>query len=475
MAFNTLEYLRDGKVDFVYHQTPYDEKHLIENVRKASNRIEIINGFLPKLKNELPYFCYRIIYDIKEFSKEAYELLDIKIVSPKMLDSILTNSTYGNRLLNEHLDYFLSKEEKEEYLNTICKYAFTSNNKNLLYKLSRYPNLHIRYLFMTYLITNHPNLIDTIYDDITKYTTSYTYELYEQLTFLPELMNPEDISKLAILLLKNNRKADYLKLKEYIIKEYKYNYLASELLRHKKDGRDRYSKEFNNNADILFETSQDYRLTLYLNYQKQISDALLEEFARRIKYFKRDSLTNDLSIIYYSGLGPKLEELTEKYLDLSTKKDYEFLGSGTTCSCFRIGDYAFKLVKTKWSYEDIICPNLYLIAKNYEEIYLRDRRGIVNAGLEVQKYLSRKANQLDPKYFRYFDQALDRLGYKRTDTLTKGTCGENTMLLDSYRDADCTDPNRLPVWFKKYPLVLVDRDRIYPKEKVFIKQLRSGY
>ena len=116
-----------------------------------------------------------------------------------------------------------------------------------------------------------------------------------------------------------------------------------------------------------------------------------------------------------------------------------------------------------------------MIAKNYEEIYLRDKDGKVKGGLEVQKYLTRSAKDIDPNYFRYFDLALDRLGYRRTDTLTKGSCGENTMLLDTYRDADCSNPEKVPVWFKKYPLVLIDRDRIYPKDKAYVKQLSNGY
>ena len=49
------------------------------------------------------------------------------------------------------------------------------------------------------------------------------------------------------------------------------------------------------------------------------------------------------------------------------------------------------------------------------------------------------------------------------------------MLLDTYRDADCPNPEKVPVWFKQYPLVLVDRDRIYSKNKIYIKQLSSGY
>ncbi len=32
MAFNALEYLKDGKVDFVFDCTQYDYDHLIENV-----------------------------------------------------------------------------------------------------------------------------------------------------------------------------------------------------------------------------------------------------------------------------------------------------------------------------------------------------------------------------------------------------------------------------------------------------------
>ena len=487
MAFNTLEYLRDGKVDFVFRCTPYDYEHLIENVRKAPNRIEIINGFLSKLKEELPSFCFAIIYDIPEFADDAYKLLNIKNVTPEMLKNALYNSPLGIRILYDNFDMLLSSKEDKDYFSFIVEYAFNTKNSELIHKLSRYSDLHIRYLFMDYLIKNYPEQIDEIYDDITKYTTSITYEPYEQLTFLPRLMNPDDISKLAVLLLTSNREKEYHKLKEFILKDYKYNYLASELLADKwRVDPDTHimsiipsSKEktsaFTKDADDLFKTSADYRFALYLKHKARISRELLDEFAHRIRYFLEEDKCHELESIYRCGLGNLLEEWTEKYMELSKSKEYGFVGSGTTCECYRIGDYVIKLVKTKWSYEDVICPNLYLIAKNYEEIYLRDKKGIVDGGLEVQKYLTRRADNIDPKYFRYFDLALDRLGYRRTDTLTKGTCGENTMLLDTYRDADCPNPERVPVWFRQCPLVLVDRDRIYSKDKIYIKQLSSGY
>ena len=488
MAFNTLDYLKDGKVDFVFRCTTYDYEHLIENIRNAPNRIEIIKGFLPKLKDSLPSFCFSIIYDIPQFVDEAYELFDMKKLTSEMLNNLLNNSPLGLKVLYENFDTFLSSNGDTKYFECIAKYAFDSNNTGLIYKLSRYSNLHIRYLFMDYLIKNHSEEIDTIYDDITKYTTSITYEPYEQLTFLPELMNSDDISKLAVLLLTHNRENAYQKLKDFIVKNYKYNYLASELLEVKWridsnthtlliDSNNQLRKEraFSDDADVLFSTSADYRYTLYLKHKSEISHELLDDFAHHIRYFLEEDKSRQLESIYRYGLGQLLEEWAEKYMELSQSKEYGFVGGGTTCDCYRIGDYVIKLVKTKWSYEDVICPNLYLIARNYEEIYLRNKKGIVDCGLEVQKYLTRRADNIDSKYFRYFDLALDRLGYRRTDTLTKGTCGENTMLLDTYRDADCPNPEKVPVWFRQYPLVLVDRDRIYPKNKIYIKQLSSRY
>ncbi|MBR3211142.1 MAG: hypothetical protein IKF71_04325 [Bacilli bacterium] len=500
MAFNTLEYLRDGKVDFVFHCTPYDYEHLIESIRKAPNRIEIIHGFLSKLKVDLPSFCFSVIYDIPEFADEAYELLDIKNVTSDMLNNLLNNSPLGLKVLYENFDTFLSFNGDPKYFECIVKYAFDSKNNQLIHMLSRYHDLHIRYLFMDYIIKNHPEQVDEIYDDITKYTTSITYELNEQITLLPQLMNPDDISKLAVALLTNNREKDYKKLKDFILNNYKYNYLASQLLTdewivdpdsHRVLNDPNKAKKiyiFSEDADTLFSTSADYRFSLYLRHKDMISRELLDNFASRLKCFldtTRQDPTKysilgtpeerDLELIYNCGLGNLLEEWTEKYMELSQSKEYGFVGEGTTCSCYRIGDYVIKLVKTKWSYEDIICPNLYLIAKNYEEIYLRDKDGKVKGGLEVQKYLTRSAKDIDPNYFRYFDLALDRLGYRRTDTLTKGSCGENTMLLDTYRDADCSNPEKVPVWFKKYPLVLIDRDRIYPKDKAYVKQLSNGY
>lgn len=497
MAYYALDYLKNGNIDFVYGLPQYDYEHLIERVRKVPDRLEIINGFLPKLKNGMPTFCFSIIYDIPEFANEAYELLNIKNVTPEMLNNLLYNSPLGLKILCENFEYFVVNDN-EDYFNIVVKYAFDSQNKELLYKLSRYSNLHTRFLFMNYLIENYPEKINDIYDDITKYTTSVTYEPLEQITFLPLLMDSKDISKLAVQLLVNNHEEEYEKLKEFILKEYKSNFLASELLKpisiqsskipglFVRDEKVMAMKEkiFEKDADSLFSTSADYRFSIYLNHKNKIRQELLDNYVNKLKYILETERIDEYNIkltdwelerIYRSGLGEQLEEWIEKYMDLSNSKEYGFIGKGTTCGCYRIGDYVIKLIKTKWSYEDEICPNIYLVAKDYEEIYVRNKDGIVEGGLEVQKYLTRSAKNIDPKYFMYFDEALGKLGYRRTDTLVNGSCGENAMLLDTYIDADCVNPESLPKWFKECPIVIVDRDRIYPKNKEYIKQLRSGY
>lgn len=72
--------------------------------------------------------------------------------------------------------------------------------------------------------------------------------------------------------------------------------------------------------------------------------------------------------------------------------------NGVSNYCYRIGDYDFKLNAIKWSYEDVICPNLYIIIKNLEEHYIRNENGIIIALQEVQKL-----NQIQKYYPIFFN------------------------------------------------------------------------
>ena len=491
---NLLESLKNGDVSFFFNLTEYDYRFLIKKIRNAPDRIEIINGFLPLLKGDLRLFCLNVIYDIPEFADTAYELMTIKDLTPSKLSDMLHNSPLGYKILKEWFDSLLSSNEDENYFNVIVKNAFDTNNRELISRISTCSDLHIRFLFMNHIINFHPEEFDILYDNIIRYLSKLTDNGIE-------LMKEEDVSKLAVQFLVHNRDKDYVRLKDYILENYKANSLASTLLEpvyllnpddFKIMEDTTFSKRenaFRVDANNLFITSKDYRFSLFRKHSDKIRQDLLDTFEGKIKYYlesdREDELSRlrvastpavrDLNSIYSGGLGFQLEEWTEKYLDLSKSKEYGFVGEGTTCSCYRIGDYVIKLVKAKWSYEDIICPDLFLIAKAYEAEYVRDKDGVVQVGLEVQKFLSKSAKEIDPEYFRLFDSELMKLGYKRTDTLIDGPCGDNTRVLDSYLDADCDDPESVPDWFKKCPVVLIDRDRIYPKDHLYIKQLKNSY
>ena len=76
MAFNPVEYLEQGKIDFLFNRLgTLDTENLIKRVRNSSNKINIINGFLPKLKKISPHFCFAIIYDTDEFVEETFNLV----------------------------------------------------------------------------------------------------------------------------------------------------------------------------------------------------------------------------------------------------------------------------------------------------------------------------------------------------------------------------------------------------------------
>ena len=197
-----------------------------------------------------------------------------------------------------------------------------------------------------------------------------------------------------------------------------------------------------------------------------------------IKLFKNKKdllLSFSLDRIFENGLGDTFVRCVERYLSVSKRKDVEFIAVGSTSSCYRVGDYVFKLVRMKWSYEEIICPNIYLIAKNLEEFHKRDSDNDVYCGFEVQKYLGRDAGNVPSEVWESFKKEFNNLGYYTTDTWMGGPCGDNCRILDSYKDADCKNPEKLPKWFKKLPLVLIDRDRVYSNDKEPKEYPHSSY
>lgn len=488
MAFNTLEYLEAGKVEFVYNLTPHDYNSLINYVRTSEKKSSIVNGFLPKLKNAKPRFCFEIIFDDDMYYTDAKYLLEtyysLDALTKEQLEAMMLNCRLGKEYFVNHFDEIVIKYQKD--LNFIFKYLFIDINLNLEYlkKFAYNDDLHIRFLFMKYLLLNHKDIINVFYDDISKYLTSQTFQEYEQLALFYNNMDMKDACELAFIIFDNNIDyAIWLNMKNFILENYQYNELAYRLLNLKRQPTGEHSyrfvdnieglEEFNKDADTLFYTSANYRINILNNYSRNVSKELLDSYRQQLVYFSKDDKVDEVyKKMEFYGLGRTVEKYVDKYLSLSQDHTYSFIGKGSTASCYRIGDYAFKLIRTKWSYEQVICPNLYLILPNEEEEFIRNDKGVVLSGIEVQKYLRRSAKNIPLRIFTNFSNELERLGYYTSDTLMNGVCGDNCCMLDSYKDSGNLNA---PLWFKMFPVVLVDRDRVYKLDNKRPKQLREGY
>ena len=487
MAYNPLERLENGNVAFIYNLSGYDYDGIIQHIRKSPKKEQILDGFFELLKDNMPFFCFEIVYDIEKYKDYTYKILHERYkydsFSKDKFEEMLNNSKVVEDYLKENFDKYIKLYEKD--LDFIFEYLF--NHSDTCFKelelLSVYENLHIRYLFMKYLIVNRPKDISKFYDDIVKYLTSNTYKENEQLTLFPTYMDVDDISKLAVLLL-NDSKKTYHDIKQFILMNYEYNNLAKELIDpiEKKQSEnvsyfidnEKGIEEFKNDADLYFKTALVGRLNI-LNIDKfanMVSKSLLKEYKNSIKLFRTNNNDYSYNVIESYGLSRVLEKIVSKYLSISKNKEVKFLAEGSTSKCYKVGDYVLKLDTAKWSYEDVICPDLYLINPNLEEIYIRDEKGIIRAGIEVQKYLKNDIKDVPDRIFVQYNRTLKRLGYYLNDHLRNGPMGDNCRLLDSYKDAGIKNP---PDWFKEYPLVLVDRDMVYKIENKRPKQLSSGY
>ncbi len=441
--------LKKGNVDFLNTLDLTSWRHIIDIIKKRDDVDEIISINIDRLKCVNPLFLYELLSSMEKYEKTSYEVLfnnlPISYIRIDKLFNLLYKTGYGYDMVIKHFDYFMKLSN--EFIECIIIY-FIINNKPLD-KIINYEDFNVRYVTMKCLLRHNKDLFDKHYINIDKY-----------FKIKGNLMDEDKVSDIALECIKIDDLKMYKKIMNFIFKNYHNNSLAIRLI---KDNKfiDTYG-----NTSKLFETSNN-KLYIYENFVSRVSEDIINRFYQRIGRIYESYLPLKLRTIYEYGLGDLFEKYIDKYMSLSKGHEVSFIGHGTSSDCYRIGDYVIKLSDFKWSYADIICPDLYLIAKNYEEVMIRNSKGEVKAAIEVQKYL--KEAKLDPKYYRYFERELKNLGYYTTDTLTKGECGENTMLLDSYLEADHL-PLNVPEWFIKYPLVLVDRDQVY---KIGSKALRN--
>ncbi len=488
MAFNFVDVLKVGKIEYLDRiLTKEDLNSVCDLIRKSAFKVLIIKMCESDFDNH-PYFWMDVIYDVDEFFWKSLYMRE-KYNYPfttQQYKNILYNSKYGEEYIYYHFFEILALDMK--FLNTLFLYIMEKSLKKEFWMdfLLKNEDLHVRALSMIIIIQQYPQLLSYYGSDITLYFTNSVGSVNSQTSLFLEKMNVQDVSLIAYNLFICGYLELFRQAKEFLFQNYEQNYLAYHLFEGcNKPFKSRQKEEIENDLERYFLTDAKMQFTMYRNYADNLKQQILDDFRNRLRVLNQldDSCLNRFQKAYFYELGRKLELYIAKYLDLSKSKKIGKIGEGTTCYSLRLGDYLLKLCDTKWSYEDIICPDLFLIVKNLEQDYVRDDSGIVLCGLEVQPYLKRKVKDVPSIYLDYFSDTLKQLGYFLNDRMISSKWGDNVRLLDSYKDADTNDINSLPKWFKDYPIVLVDRDRVYPIDRILetsygrrlnIRQRRDG-
>lgn len=460
--------VRDNVYKLVNHELSfldslcnYDREKLIDTVRQSPLREKVLSICFDELKERYPYYLFRIVCDMEEYKDFCIEYLDNNF-------TVLNDSNFFGRYFigstKWSLEYLMNNLNRLIELDTriifiTLRYAMDFKNEEFINLLLFNDNLELRGKVMVELMSMSPYRFMEYYSDLIG-----AFVKYDEKGNAVDIVSEKYVSRIAYDIVDNDLGIDnYDRVKNFILSNYETNTLASRL-----DGvnvDEELGIDFGEHIDVLlkdiddlFRTSGNYKYRLFIKYTQKLNPDLKKEFYNAIK----DFISIDENIVdhmFKVGLGDKFIEFTKRYMELSTgAKVVGNAGMGSCTRAFIVGDYVVKCSYKKWL--TTRCPDLFLVARNYEEEVVRTHFGSIIGALEVQKYYHRAINPKDQRLIGKFHETLRELGYEFDDNVLGFNETPNIFYLDSYLEADTDCPEELPKWFKKDPIVLVDRDYV---------------
>lgn len=456
-----IKYLIQGDISCISKFTNFAT---IEAFNKSPKRMEIIKGSFDKLKNVFPEHAFVMVYDLDEYKDYCIEFINNNItrLDSRFILNYVLNTKWALHCFRENFEQL--EELDCDSIFVILRYVIETNEESLFRRFVYSNNLNFRGKVMIELLNISPRLFTTWYRNVTNYFTIIDEQGNKQ------VIDEKYVSEIAYLIIDKGLSKDvYDEVKEFIFQNYEENDLAK-LLDGSFEGcyfdeKAPYPDLIAEDFERMYETAKTYKFDLYDKYPHLFKKEILGNLDKQLKKY----IGIDKEVIrhlFRVGLGNKFLELSSKYMELCTgAKCVSNVGMGSCTRAFLVGDYVIKCSYRKWVPE--ICPNMFLIAKNYDEVYAYSDEGKIIGAIEVQRYYSRPYilmdNSKSKKVLKRFYEEFVKLGYVWEDELFGIYNEPNLFYLDSYSDADCEEPEQLPDWFKENPLVLVDRDYVYKK------------
>lgn len=464
-VYEVIEKLIDGDISYIRLLDKYDYYRTIEEIMKSSNRKMVISKCIDKLINSYSEFAFWIVCDLEDYKDFCLNFLNsnFKVLDkPNLFGRYFIGSTkWSLEFIKNNINLFSKLDNDIIYI--IIRYAINIEDKDLINLLLYSDDLDLRGEVMVEVMDMAPMSFMKYYDDIVSYFT------IDNDDGTIKVMAEKYVSRIAYEIVNNNLGINYYdRVKDFVLSHYDKNSLAERL-----DGVNvdkeigiefyEYPEILFRDIDELFRTSSNYKFRLYVKYSNRLSKDIRESFCSSIREYTAID-EEIIEHIFSVGLGDKFLEYTKKYMELSTgAKVVGDAGRGSCTRSFIVGDYVVKCSFRKWT--STRCPDSFVVAKNYEEDIVRTPFGMVIGALEVQKYYKKPVNPKSKRLIDKFCYALKEMGYSFEDNVMGLDQTPNLFYLDSYKEADCDNPEQLPKWFKKNPIVLVDRDKVIKLSK----------
>jgi len=461
MDYNYYE-IMDPKQDVEYKKTQFYHKYnkYITEAIEYGDKQAIVKILPELLANDnfcgKDYSIFKLIYNDPKLNEYTFYLLHKEYVTPEglseyMLTNILNNTSWGFEYVINNLERIISNREEyrcRDKIEIIFNHIKDDKKKYKIFleKVLELPIAKIRESFISHTFSKRLNISEpTILKTLYKYPDEYNYK-QETLPFIEE--EPEviisGIPSLLTSYAKNSNK----------IKSLKFSLIP--FLKNKKID---LNKLIYNNVDILFRAEE----TKKMRFLEYISDELLldldDEYKELLRVYKSLPVI-DIDRSISTIINYKKDDIL---FELIKNRPVKYLGSGSTTRAFKVGEKVFKVSKMKYFID--MEKDLFLLAPTQTEI-IYDEKNEPLLIVEIQDYLDKVHNDepMNSTDINNYMNELENQGYVTTDPRCMGYTDENFGFLKSYKDANCSNPEELPEWFKERPIVMYDIDLVYKKD-----------